>query len=70
MVELGKYICLKFTNTFVYLLMEFNLYSRLIKGSGEVIERIVSKEEHKRINRQATMGDSLTYQKKWMKYAR
>ncbi|POG79287.1 nuclear RNA-splicing-associated protein-domain-containing protein [Rhizophagus irregularis DAOM 181602=DAOM 197198] len=43
---------------------------RLIRGSGEVIERIVSKEEHKRINRQATMGDSLTYQKNWMKYAR
>ncbi|CAI2174908.1 2075_t:CDS:2 [Funneliformis geosporum] len=43
---------------------------RLIRGSGEIVERIVSREEHKRINRQATMGDALTYQKKWMSDAR
>jgi hypothetical protein len=33
---------------------------RLIKGSGEVLERIVSREEHRRINKQATMGDAIT----------
>ncbi|CAG8592948.1 3146_t:CDS:2 [Funneliformis caledonium] len=43
---------------------------RLIRGSGEILERIVSREEHKRINIQATMGDALTYQKKWMSDAR
>lgn len=30
---------------------------RLIKGDGEVIEEIVSKERHKDINKQATKGD-------------
>ncbi|KAJ3088724.1 hypothetical protein HK102_008088 [Quaeritorhiza haematococci] len=34
---------------------------RLVKGSGEIIERIVSKDEHKRINRLATRGDGSFY---------
>lgn len=36
--------------------------SRLIKGSGEVIEEIVSKERHKMINQQATRGDGEYFQ--------
>ncbi|XP_022919833.2 ADP-ribosylation factor-like protein 6-interacting protein 4 [Onthophagus taurus] len=36
---------------------------RLIKGDGEVIEEIVSKERHKEINRQATKGDGNYFQK-------
>ncbi|KAJ1930625.1 ADP-ribosylation factor-like protein 6-interacting protein 4 [Tieghemiomyces parasiticus] len=35
--------------------------TRLIKGDGEVIERIVSKEEQRHINRMATEGDALSY---------
>ncbi|ESP04132.1 hypothetical protein LOTGIDRAFT_136778, partial [Lottia gigantea] len=35
---------------------------RLIKGDGEVIEEIVSKERHKEINKTATKGDGLYYQ--------
>ncbi|XKL64391.1 hypothetical protein PGB90_004477 [Kerria lacca] len=38
--------------------------SRLIKGDGEVIEEIVSKEKHHQINRQATLGDGLYFQRK------
>jgi len=30
---------------------------RLIKGDGEVLEEIVSRERHKEINKQATKGD-------------
>nr|CAG8438761.1 1892_t:CDS:2 [Entrophospora candida] len=42
---------------------------RLIRGSGEVVERIVSRKEHKRINKQATRGDAITYQKRWTEKA-
>ncbi|CAH1757178.1 18825_t:CDS:2 [Entrophospora sp. SA101] len=42
---------------------------RLIRGSGEVVERIVSRKEHKRINKQATRGDAITYQKRWTERA-
>ncbi|KAF7396425.1 hypothetical protein HZH66_007287 [Vespula vulgaris] len=35
---------------------------RLIKGDGEVIEEIVSRERHKEINRQATKGDGDYFQ--------
>lgn len=37
---------------------------RLVKGSGEVIEEIVSKERHKAINQQATKGDGEFFQAK------
>lgn len=36
--------------------------SRLIKGDGEVIEEIVSKERHKAINKEATQGDGAFFQ--------
>ncbi|KAM4808775.1 ADP-ribosylation factor-like protein 6-interacting protein 4 [Rhinophrynus dorsalis] len=35
---------------------------RLIKGDGEVLEEIVSKDRHKEINKQATQNDGLTFQ--------
>ena len=31
--------------------------TRLVRGDGEIIERIVSRDEHAAINRQATRGD-------------
>ncbi|OWF52154.1 ADP-ribosylation factor-like protein 6-interacting protein 4 [Mizuhopecten yessoensis] len=37
---------------------------RLIKGDGEVIEEIVSRERHKEINQQSTRGDGLFFQSK------
>lgn len=33
------------------------LSGRLIRGEGEVIEEIVSRDRHQKINRQATRGD-------------
>nr|XP_039327498.1 ADP-ribosylation factor-like protein 6-interacting protein 4 isoform X2 [Saimiri boliviensis boliviensis] len=36
--------------------------TRLIKGDGEVLEEIVTKERHKEINKQATRGDGLAFQ--------
>ena len=38
--------------------------SRLIKGDGEVLEEIVSKDRHKEINKQATEGDGRHFQNK------
>ncbi|XP_061396898.1 ADP-ribosylation factor-like protein 6-interacting protein 4 [Musca vetustissima] len=35
---------------------------RLIKGDGEVLEEIVTKERHKAINREATQGDGAFFQ--------
>lgn len=35
---------------------------RLIKGDGEVLEEIVTRDQHKRINRQATEGDGRFFQ--------
>jgi hypothetical protein len=34
---------------------------RLVKGSGEIIERIVSRSEHKAINARATLGDGASF---------
>ena len=34
---------------------------RLIRGSGEIIERIVSQGEHARINQTATRGDGASF---------
>ncbi|XP_054290568.1 ADP-ribosylation factor-like protein 6-interacting protein 4 [Macrosteles quadrilineatus] len=42
--------------------------SRLIRGDGEIIEEIVSKERHQAINRQATQGDGDFFQTKIKKY--
>lgn len=35
---------------------------RLIKGDGEVLEEIVSRDRHKEINKHATANDGLTFQ--------
>lgn len=35
---------------------------RLIKGDGEVLEEIVSRDRHREINRQATRGDGAFFQ--------
>ncbi|KAG8230870.1 hypothetical protein J437_LFUL011511 [Ladona fulva] len=37
---------------------------RLVKGDGEILEEIVSRDRHKEINRQATAGDGLYFQSK------
>lgn len=34
---------------------------RLVKGSGEIIERIVTKDQHQAINRNATRGDGASF---------
>ena len=36
---------------------------RLVRGTGEIIERIVSRDQHLRINEQATRGDGNWYAK-------
>eukprot|EP00123_Amoebidium_parasiticum_P000997 comp11958_c0_seq1/m.6642 comp11958_c0_seq1/g.6642 ORF comp11958_c0_seq1/g.6642 comp11958_c0_seq1/m.6642 type:complete len:192 (-) comp11958_c0_seq1:417-992(-) len=36
---------------------------RLVRGSGEIVEEIVSKEQQKKINKMATFGDGYAYQK-------
>lgn len=36
---------------------------RLVRGSGEIIERIVSRDDHQRINQTATRGDGLSFSK-------
>ncbi|XP_056088818.1 ADP-ribosylation factor-like protein 6-interacting protein 4 [Rhinichthys klamathensis goyatoka] len=38
--------------------------TRLIRGDGEVLEEIVTKERHKDINKQATKGDGDAFQKR------
>lgn len=35
---------------------------RLIKGDGEILEEIVTRDKHKEINRQATKGDGQYFQ--------
>lgn len=34
---------------------------RLVRGSGEIIERIVSRNDHQRINQTATQGDGSSF---------
>lgn len=34
---------------------------RLVRGTGEIIERIVSRQDHERINKAATRGDGVSY---------
>lgn len=41
---------------------------RLIKGDGEVIEEIVSRDRHKAINQQATQGDGNYFQSHSMEH--
>jgi Nuclear RNA-splicing-associated protein len=36
---------------------------RLVRGSGEIIERIVSRDDHLRINQRATRGDGSSFSK-------
>uniref|UniRef100_A0A182K439 ADP-ribosylation factor-like protein 6-interacting protein 4 n=1 Tax=Anopheles christyi TaxID=43041 RepID=A0A182K439_9DIPT len=38
--------------------------TRLIKGDGEIIEECVTRDRHKEINRQATVGDGAEFQRK------
>lgn len=38
--------------------------TRLIRGDGEILEEIVSKERHKDINKQSTRGDGDAFQKR------
>ncbi|KAI8575479.1 hypothetical protein K450DRAFT_303530 [Umbelopsis ramanniana AG] len=35
---------------------------RLVKGSGEIIEEVVSKDKQREINRMATLKDGLSYE--------
>lgn len=36
---------------------------RLVKGTGEIIERIVTRNDHERINKIATKGDGMSFAK-------
>lgn len=38
--------------------------TRLVRGEGEIIEEIVSREKHKDINKQATKADGMSFQRK------
>lgn len=38
--------------------------TRLVRGDGEILEEIVSKEKHKEINKQATKGDGNAFSKR------
>lgn len=38
-------------------------FFRLIKGDGEIIEEIVTRDRHKQINQEATRSDGRTFQK-------
>ncbi|XP_034026246.1 ADP-ribosylation factor-like protein 6-interacting protein 4 [Thalassophryne amazonica] len=38
--------------------------TRLMRGEGEIIEEIVSREKHREINKQATRGDADAFQRK------
>ena len=38
--------------------------NRLVKGDGEILEEIVSKDKHREINKQSTLGDGLYFQTK------
>ena len=55
----NKIILLTICNTNIYLISCFH---RLIKGDGEVLEELVSRERHKEINKQATKGDGEYFQ--------
>ena len=44
--------------------------NRLVRGTGEIIERIVSRSHHQAINRQATYGDGAFFHRQTMSQAR
>jgi len=43
--------------------------TRLVRGTGEIIERIVSRDQHSRLNKSATLGDGSGYAQDIMKAA-
>ena len=43
--------------------------TRLVRGTGEIIERLVSRDEHSRLNKSATLGDGSGYAQDIMKAA-
>lgn len=43
--------------------------TRYVRGTGEIIERIVSRQTHSQLNKCATMGDGSGYAKEVMKAA-
>lgn len=43
--------------------------TRLVRGTGEIIERIVSRSEHSMLNARATLGDGSGYAKDIMRAA-
>ncbi len=43
--------------------------TRYVRGTGEIIERIVSRQEHSQLNKMATLGDGSGYAKDIMKAA-
>ncbi|KAG5673469.1 hypothetical protein PVAND_003514 [Polypedilum vanderplanki] len=43
---------------------------RLIKGDGEILEEIVSKERHREINKNATKSDGMNYSNKMLGWAK
>lgn len=59
-ILLIKFILLSFKE--YYAVSQFCIFSRLIKGDGEVLEEIVSRDRHKQINKQATMADGDFFQ--------
>ncbi|KAG0235513.1 ADP-ribosylation factor-like protein 6-interacting protein 4 [Actinomortierella wolfii] len=44
--------------------------TRLVKGTGEILEEIVSASRHREINRQATQGDGQSFMAHSMSLAR
>lgn len=51
-----------FQSSFMNIKINIFILCRLIKGDGEVLEEIVSRDRHKEINRQATKGDGEYFQ--------
>lgn len=45
-------------------------FFRLIKGDGEILEEIVTRDRHKQINQEATRNDGQTFQKNTVEVAR
>ena len=42
---------------------------RLVRGTGEIIERIVSRDDHQSINQRATRGDGVSFSRYTMNRA-
>ncbi|KAK6642157.1 hypothetical protein RUM44_013880 [Polyplax serrata] len=54
----------KLQNTFKHVYDEETGRTRLVRGTGEIVEECVSREQHLSINKQATRGDGEYFQKK------